>query len=157
MGSGITPSPGASLHPARSRRRCVRLFAEAVYPGDHVSETSGIPVASRADFPSVLHPEGPRFLGVLRGWFAHYPKHSFSDLRKQEIRISTNTGTWIHEADNNERRWACCASVASGRISSLHFPLASGARFGACSLDESRADFSELITAGSAVTFVVGS
>ena len=37
------PSPGASLHPARSCRRCVRLFAESVHPSDHVGETFGIP------------------------------------------------------------------------------------------------------------------
>ena len=41
--SRICPSPGASLHPARSSRRCVRLFAESVHPSDHVGETFGIP------------------------------------------------------------------------------------------------------------------
>ena len=58
--SRITPSPGASLHPARSSRRCVRLFAESVHPSDYVGETFGIPFANQADFPSVLHPEGLR-------------------------------------------------------------------------------------------------
>ena len=69
--SRITPSPGASLHPARNSRRCVRLFANSDHPSDHVGETFGIPFANLADFPSVLHPEGLRFLGVLLGWFAH--------------------------------------------------------------------------------------
>jgi hypothetical protein len=32
-----------------------------------VDETFGIPFASPANFPSVLHPEGLRFLGVLLG------------------------------------------------------------------------------------------
>src|SRR5271157_1860462 len=65
-----SPSPGASLHPARSSRRCVRLFAESVHPSDHVGESFGIPFTSLT-IPSVLHPEGLRFPGVLLGWFAH--------------------------------------------------------------------------------------
>ena len=36
-----------------------------------VDETIGIPSTSRADSPSVLHPEGLRFPGVLPGEFAH--------------------------------------------------------------------------------------
>src|SRR5271166_2194462 len=68
--SRITPSPGASLHPARSSRRCVWLFAESVYPSDHVGETFGIPSTSLT-IPSVLHPEGLRFPGVLLGYFTH--------------------------------------------------------------------------------------
>jgi hypothetical protein len=68
--SRLTSSPGASLHPAWNRRRCIRLFAESVYPSDHVGESFGIPSASLT-IPSVLHPEGLRFLGVRLGWFAH--------------------------------------------------------------------------------------
>ena len=66
-----TPAPGASLHPARSPGRCVRPFAKSVRPGDHVGETSGIPSTSPASFPSVLHPEGLRFLGAPPGRLAH--------------------------------------------------------------------------------------
>ena len=68
--SRICPSPGASLHPARSSRRCVRLFAESDHPSDHVGETFGIPSTSLT-IPSVLHPEGLRFPGVLLGCFTH--------------------------------------------------------------------------------------
>src|SRR5208337_1142574 len=68
--SRICPSPGASLHPDRSSRRCVRLFAESDQPSDHVGETFGIPFTSLT-VPSVLHPEGLRFPGVLLGCFAH--------------------------------------------------------------------------------------
>ena len=68
--SRICPSPGASLHPDRSSRRCVRLFAESVHLSDHVGESFGIPSTSLT-IPSVLHPEGLRFPGVLLGWFAH--------------------------------------------------------------------------------------
>ena len=68
--SRICPSPGASLHPDRSSRRCVRLFAESVQLSDHVGETFGIPSTSLT-IPSVLHPEGLRFPGVLLGCFAH--------------------------------------------------------------------------------------
>jgi hypothetical protein len=64
-------TPGTSLHPARSSRRCVRLFAESDCPSDNAGEIFGIPFANLTDFPSVLHPEGLRFLGVLQGWFAH--------------------------------------------------------------------------------------
>jgi hypothetical protein len=56
-----------------------------------VDETCGIPFASLADFPPVLHPEGLRFLGVLLGWLAHSPHHTTSDPRKQEMRTSRNT------------------------------------------------------------------
>src|SRR5271157_2693992 len=68
--SRICPSPGASLHPDRSSRRCVRLFAESDQPSDHVGETFGIPF-TRLTIPSVLHPEGLQFPGVLLGCFAH--------------------------------------------------------------------------------------
>ena len=68
--SRICPSPGASLHPDRSSRRCVRLFAESVHLSDHVGESFGIPSTSLT-IPSVLHPEGLRFPGVLLGWFTH--------------------------------------------------------------------------------------
>ena len=68
--SRICPSPGTSLHPDRSSRRSVRLFAESVQPSDHVGETFGIPSTSLT-IPSVLYPEGLRFPGVLLGWFAH--------------------------------------------------------------------------------------
>ena len=68
--SRITPSPGASLHPARCSRRCVWLFAESDHPSDHVGETFGTPSTSLT-IPSVLHPEGLRFPGVLLGWFTH--------------------------------------------------------------------------------------
>src|SRR5208337_3245902 len=53
--SRITLSPGASLHPARITRRCVRLFAESDHPSDHVGETFNIPSTSLAT-PSVLLP-----------------------------------------------------------------------------------------------------
>jgi len=53
----VTSSPGASLHPARFCRRCVRLFAESVNPSDHVGETFGIPSTSLTT-PSVLLKEG---------------------------------------------------------------------------------------------------
>ena len=69
--STINSSPGASLHPAGIPRRCVRLFAKPRPPSRPVGETSGIPIANLADFPSVLHPEGLRFLGVQLSWFAH--------------------------------------------------------------------------------------
>jgi len=68
--SRICPSPGASLHPDRSSRRCVRLFAESDQPSDHVGVAFGIPFTSLT-IPSVLHPEGLRFPGVLLGCFAH--------------------------------------------------------------------------------------
>ncbi len=64
--SRTTPSPRASLHPDRSSRRCVWLFAESVYPSDHVGETFDIPSTSLT-IPSVLHPEGLRFPGILLG------------------------------------------------------------------------------------------
>ena len=51
-----------------------------------VDETFGIPFASPANLPSVLHPEGLRFLGVLLGWLAHSINHTTSDPRKQEMR-----------------------------------------------------------------------
>jgi hypothetical protein len=60
-----------------------------------VDEPFGIPIASLADFPSVLHPEGLRFSGVLLGWFAHKHNNNSSDLRMQEIRISRDTVIWI--------------------------------------------------------------
>ncbi len=63
-----------------------------------VDETFGIPETSLAHFPSVLHPEGLRFLGVLLGWFAHGMNHTISNLRKQEVRISRNTVIWINSA-----------------------------------------------------------
>jgi hypothetical protein len=59
-----------------------------------VGETFGIPSISLT-IPSVLHPEGLRFPGVLLGWFAHWMKHISADLGKQEIRISRNTMIWI--------------------------------------------------------------
>src|SRR5262249_9763587 len=52
-----TTSPGASLHPARSLRRCIRLFAKPDHPSDHVGETLGIPWTTSPDLPSVLHPK----------------------------------------------------------------------------------------------------
>jgi len=78
-----------------SSPKCVRLVTESVHSSDHVGETFGIPFANLADIPSVLHPEGLRFLGVLLGWFVHCLNHSFSDLRIQEIKISTNREIWI--------------------------------------------------------------
>jgi hypothetical protein len=65
--SRFTMPPGASLHPARNCRRCIRLFGKSDHPSDHVGVTFGIPFANLTDFPSVLHPEGLRFLGVLLG------------------------------------------------------------------------------------------
>jgi len=43
---------------------------ESVHPSDHVGKTFGIPFTSLT-IPSVLHPEGLRFPGVLLGWVAH--------------------------------------------------------------------------------------
>ena len=43
----------------------------SVRPSDQWARHSAYPSTSLADFPSVLHPEGLRFLGVLLGWFAH--------------------------------------------------------------------------------------
>ena len=60
-----------------------------------MGESRGIPFANLADFPSVLHPEGLRFLGVLQGWFAHWLNHIASNPRMQEIRISRTTIIWI--------------------------------------------------------------
>ena len=60
-----------------------------------MGETVGIPFTNLVDFPSVLHPEGLRFLGVQQGWFAHYLNHTFSDLGIQEVRMSRNSVIWI--------------------------------------------------------------
>ena len=57
-----------------------------------VDETFGIPSTSLATFPSVLHPEGLRFLGVRPVGIAHCKNPTKSNLRKQEIRISKLTG-----------------------------------------------------------------
>src|SRR5208337_1427384 len=57
--SRVSPSPEASLRPARITRRCVRLFAESDHPSDHVDETFGIPSTSLTT-RSVLLPRGFR-------------------------------------------------------------------------------------------------
>jgi hypothetical protein len=44
---------------------------ESRTPSRPVGETLGIPFANLADFPSGLHPERLRFLGVRLGWLAH--------------------------------------------------------------------------------------
>jgi hypothetical protein len=67
----------------------------------------GTPVTSLADLPSVLHPEGLRFLEVRLGWSAHKAHHIGFDPRKQEIRISMNPETWIwscHDVNRQCRR-----------------------------------------------------
>ncbi len=60
-----------------------------------MGETFSIPSTSPASFPSVLHPEGLRFLGAPPGQLAHQWNSTAFDLRKQEIRISRNAGIWI--------------------------------------------------------------
>ena len=57
--SRVTHSPGASLHPARMARRCVRPYAEPDHPSDHVDETFGIP-STNLTTPSVLLQRGSR-------------------------------------------------------------------------------------------------
>jgi hypothetical protein len=39
----VTSAPGASLHPARNTRRCIRLCVGSANPSDHVGETVGMP------------------------------------------------------------------------------------------------------------------
>ena len=85
-----------SISSSRSKSSALRSAPDQDRsPSRPVDETFGIPFASPATFPSVLHPEGLRFLGVLLGWLAHWLYHTNSDPRKQEIRISRNTVIWI--------------------------------------------------------------
>jgi hypothetical protein len=61
-------------------------------PEKPVDETLGIPSTNLATFPSVLHPEGLRFLGVRPVGIAHCTNPTKTISRKQEIRISKLTG-----------------------------------------------------------------
>jgi hypothetical protein len=80
-----------SISSSRSKSSALRSALDQDRPPSRpVDETFGIPFASPATFPSVLHPEGLRFLGILLGWLAHSLDHTTSNPRKQEMRTSRN-------------------------------------------------------------------
>ncbi len=82
-----------SISSSRSKSSAPRTaLGQDRLPSRPVGETFGIPLASPADFPPVLHPEGLRLPGVLLGWLAHSLHHNTSDPRTQEMRTSRNTG-----------------------------------------------------------------
>ena len=98
-----------SISSSRSKSSALRsALDEFRTPSRPVDETLGIPFASPADFPPVLHPEGLRFPGVLLGWLAHSPHHTTSDPRKQEMRNSRNR--------ENLRSSSACSSGRRSRL-----------------------------------------
>jgi hypothetical protein len=84
-----------NISSSSAKDTAVRSTLDAIRnPTYRVDEIFGIPLASLANLPSALHPEG-WILGVRRSWFVHWLKHTCCDLRKQEMRISKKTGTWM--------------------------------------------------------------
>jgi len=117
--TAITPSPGASLHPARSSRRCVRLSAESIHLSDHVGESFGIPSTSLT-IPSVLHPEGLRFPGVLLVLQRHVRQTSMAQViifqeLKSFLRISIRT--WLMDQNPCETSRFLAIGVLTQRCS----------------------------------------
>jgi hypothetical protein len=81
-----------------------------------VGDASGIPFANLEEFPSVLHPEGLQFQGVLQDWFVHSLNHTVSDLGMQEIRMSRSTVIWIVQLITASRSPGRYSAIMLGEI-----------------------------------------